>query len=178
MPVEHPVLIPAYDGDRDRTLPEAGTHPRGYDVSAYLMPRSDARARPGAGDEYSAGMPAALRLEVFVEDLDVFADFYTRVLGFSLADDRRGEDNPYVSVVRDDVRIGAAPPWQGIDRGARDVPTGVEIVLEVDDVHADLDRVTRAGWPLAQSLQRRPWGLTDFRVHDPDGHYLRLTGRS
>jgi lactoylglutathione lyase len=31
--------------------------------------------------------------------------------------------------------------------------------------------------PLEQDLQDRPWGLTDFRIIDPAGYYLRVTGR-
>jgi lactoylglutathione lyase len=123
------------------------------------------------------GLAAALRIEVFVADLDAFVDFYVRVLAFDLTDDRRTDDWPYAAVSRDGVRIGAARPWRDVDRTARDVPTGVEIVIEVDDVHADRARVTEAGWPLSAPLQQRPWGLTDFRVHDPDGHYLRITSR-
>jgi hypothetical protein len=32
--------------------------------------------------------------------------------------------------------------------------------------------------PLAEDLQERPWGLTDFRILDPAGYYLRITGRA
>jgi lactoylglutathione lyase len=32
-----------------------------------------------------------------------------------------------------------------------------------------------SGWPLEEPLQDRPWGLTDSRVLDPGGHYLRIT---
>jgi len=35
--------------------------------------------------------------------------------------------------------------------------------------------VVDSGWPLAEDLQQRPWGLIDFRLHDPDGYYLRIT---
>ncbi|MER5183772.1 VOC family protein [Streptomyces sp. NPDC002896] len=122
-------------------------------------------------------MAAALRIELFVEDIDAFADFYRRVLAFTLVDDRRSDDSPYAAVARDGVRIAAVPAWRTIDRAARDIPTGVEIVIEVDDVHADHARVLDTGWPLADSLRQRPWGLTDFRVYDPDGHFIRITGR-
>lgn len=37
------------------------------------------------------------------------------------------------------------------------------------------DRVVAAGWSLAEDLTRRPWGLVDFRLLDPDGYYLRVT---
>jgi len=118
-----------------------------------------------------------LRIELFVGDLDRFADFYTRVLGFTVADDRRDHDVPYLSVRRDGVRFGAVLAGQPVDQAARAAPAGAEIVLEVDDVAAERDRVVAAGWPLNEDLQARPWGLTDFRMYDPDGYLLRLTNR-
>lgn len=121
-------------------------------------------------------MGMSLRIELFVEDLDVFVDFYTRVLAFGVADDRRDTEWPYVAVARDGVRIGAVRAGEGVERAARMVPTGTEIVLEVDDVAAEHDRAVAAGCPPVGGLQRRPWGLTDFRLHDPDGYYLRVTG--
>lgn len=60
---------------------------------------------------------------------------------------------------------------------ARCPPVGVELVLEVDDLREELDRVERAGWPLEEALQARPWGLQDFRILDPSGYYLRITER-
>jgi uncharacterized glyoxalase superfamily protein PhnB len=54
----------------------------------------------------------------------------------------------------------------------------VELVLEVDDVAAERDQITAAGWPMAEDLRARPWGLRDFRVLDPAGYYLRITDRA
>ena len=122
-------------------------------------------------------MGMSLRIELFVDDLDVFVDFYTRVLSFELADDRRDAEWPYAAVARDGVRIGAVRAGKEVDRAARTVPTGTEIVLEVDDVAAEHDRAVAAGHPPVGGLQQRAWGLTDFRLHDPDGYYLRVTGR-
>ena len=76
------------------------------------------------------------------------------------------------------VRVGAARRAVAAARAARLPPTGVELVLEVDDVAAERDLVTAAGWPLDQDLQNRAWGLTDFRVVDPAGYYLRITSRA
>jgi catechol 2,3-dioxygenase-like lactoylglutathione lyase family enzyme len=118
-----------------------------------------------------------LRVELFVASLDVFADFYTSVLGFAVTDDRRQSRSPYLAVRRDEVRIGAVPVAGGIDHSARAVPVGTELVLEVDDLAAERDRVVAAGWPLESDLRARSWGLTDFRLHDPDGYYLRFTDR-
>jgi lactoylglutathione lyase len=118
------------------------------------------------------------RFEIFPDDLDLTIDFYTRVLRFRLAADRRDEPIAYVFLQRGGVRIGAVRAEAPAARAVRLPPTGVELVLEVDDVRAERDAVTAAGWPLSADLQRRPWGLTDFRILDPDGYYLRITDRA
>ncbi len=122
-------------------------------------------------------MPLELRIELFPRDLEAFVDFYVRVLGFVLVQDRRGHANPYVSVRRDSVRIGALPAWVPVDAATRSVPAGAELVLESDDVEAERDAVVSAGWSLDADLKVQAWGLTDFRILDPDGYYIRITGR-
>lgn len=115
-----------------------------------------------------------LRLEIFPDDLDSTVDFYTRVLGFRLERDERGAEAPYVAMRRGGVLLGAARRPDRIDPAMRRPPCGTEIVLEVEDVVAERDRVARA-WPLEEDLTRRSWGLTDFRFLDPAGYYLRIT---
>lgn len=42
----------------------------------------------------------------------------------------------------------------------------------------DLDaayRSCREAGAVVEGLTDRPWGLTGFRITDPDGHYIRLT---
>lgn len=118
-----------------------------------------------------------LRFEVFPADLDRTVDFWTRVMGFALVRDERGTASPYVSLVRDEVQVGAAARPAVEHPELRRPPTGVELVLEVDDVVAERDRVVATSWPLEEDLVERPWGLTDFRLSDPEGHYLRVTAR-
>jgi predicted enzyme related to lactoylglutathione lyase len=122
-------------------------------------------------------MEMTLRFEIFPADLDATVDFYTRVLRFAVTKDQRHEPIAYVSMQRGAVLAGAARRSVPDARPVRRPPTGVEIVLEVDDVAAERDRVVAAGWPLEQDLADRPWGLTDFRIIDPDGYYLRVTSR-
>jgi catechol 2,3-dioxygenase-like lactoylglutathione lyase family enzyme len=121
---------------------------------------------------------ADLRFELFPADLERFRDFYTRVLRFEVLADRRDEDGPYVYLRRGNVRIGAIPAWEAVDPRARSVPHGVEIVIEVDDLVAERDAITAAGYPLTEDIVERSWGLADFRLHDPDGYYLRFTTRA
>ena len=118
-----------------------------------------------------------VRFELFPSDLDATADFYTRVLRFNIVSDRRHDPQPYMVVQRDGVRIGASGRQDHGHQDCRRPPIGVELVLEVDDLDGELDYVQRAGWPLADGLQARPWGLRDFRLLDPSGYYLRLTDR-
>ena len=121
-------------------------------------------------------MDMTLRFEIFPADLDVTVGFYQRALGFQLTDDRRAED--YVALRRGAVRVGAVQTTLPNARAARRPQAGVELVLEVDDVVAERDRVLAAGWPLDEDLQDRSWGLRDFRILDPDGYYLRITSRA
>ena len=76
------------------------------------------------------------------------------------------------------LRVGAVRRDVPDVPAARLPPAGVELVLEVDDVAGERDLVAAAGWPLEQDLQDRSWGLTDFRVVDPVGCYLRITSRA
>lgn len=120
----------------------------------------------------------SLRFEIFTADLDSVVAFYTQVLSFTLVRDERAAQVGYVALDRDGVRIGAAYRDDPVDRSARRPPTGIELVLEVDDLDAEHDRVVAGGWPIEEPRQDRPWGLTDFRILDPAGHYLRITNRS
>ena len=120
----------------------------------------------------------SLRVEVFVADLDATVDFYARVLGFAVVQDDRDGSPPYVALERDLVHVGAVASWEQVPAQRRLPPSGVELVLEVDDLADELARIAAAGWPLHEGLTRRPWGLVDVRLLDPDGHYLRVTGRT
>ena len=120
---------------------------------------------------------AGLRFELFPVDLDRFVDFYVRVLRFVLVADRRDEQPPYVALKRGGVRIGAIPAWEEVNPRLRALPQGVEIVIEVDDLVAEREAVLGAGHPLTEDITERPWGLSDFRIFDPEGYFLRFTTR-
>jgi lactoylglutathione lyase len=123
-------------------------------------------------------MEMTLRCEIFPLDLDAAVDFYTRVLRFNVTKDQRHHPSAYVAMQRGAVRVGAAQREVPDSPAARLPPTGVELVLEVDGVAGERDLVVAAGWPLEQDLQDRAWGLTDFRVVDPAGYYVRITSRA
>jgi lactoylglutathione lyase len=123
-----------------------------------------------------------VRLELFVEDMETSIGFYTRVLGFEVA---RNEPGDYASLQNGDVVLGIGPISKLPEKGGyftREIASsrrglGVEIVLEVEDVDEWHRRVVASGHPVFEPPQKRPWGLRDFRIVDPDGYYLRLTSR-
>ncbi len=123
-------------------------------------------------------MPASLRCEIFPSDLDATVDFYVKVLAFRLIRDERTSDHPYVALERGDVKLGAATRNEVPEREQRRPPTGVELVLEVDSLEADRERVAQTGWPVLEDVTHRPWGLSDFRLLDPSGYYWRITEAS
>jgi catechol 2,3-dioxygenase-like lactoylglutathione lyase family enzyme len=120
-------------------------------------------------------MDASLRIEIFVADLDRTVAFYER-LGFELTS--RSDTRPRYAAFRlGHARIGAAEA-DPVNPALRAGPIGTEIVLEVDNIGGERDRLSDAGVDLATDLRRRPWGLEDFRLTDPDGYYYRFTSRT
>jgi lactoylglutathione lyase len=117
-----------------------------------------------------------LRVELFTDDVPALVAFLVEVLRFEVEGDP-APDADYVAVRRGSVRVGVGTAWSSVDPTHRHVPTGVELVLEVDDLDAEVAHLEATGWPLAEPVQDRPWGLRDVRVHDPAGHYWRLTHR-
>lgn len=119
-------------------------------------------------------MTEQLRLELFPSDVDRSVSFY-ELLGFEVVGRSPGPP-AYASVRLGDVRIGLCEA-EAVIPAARALPVGTEIVLEVDDIGGRRDEIVSRGVVLGEDLVEREWGLTDFRVIDPDGYYLRFTSR-
>lgn len=52
---------------------------------------------------------------------------------------------------------------------------GVEIVIMVENVE-NLYKKAKAFANVIEELTTQPWGIKDFRIEDPFGYYLRITG--
>lgn len=143
-------------------------------------------------------MPATLRIELFPQALTPSILFWTKILNFTLlrhepsssttsTSPSTGTDTGYAHLHRDTIGIGLSTrpptkyPLAAQDPSARPQfrkwPVGVEIVIEVDDVWAEKERVVREGWKLESDMVRQPWGLRDFRIVDPDGYFVRVSER-
>jgi catechol 2,3-dioxygenase-like lactoylglutathione lyase family enzyme len=121
---------------------------------------------------------AQLRLELFVDDLHRSVAFYSDVLRFQVRQRQPG----YVAMYRGNIHLGLGlastlPSGHHFSpealRGHKG--TGVEVVIEVEDIASEYAHVRAIGHPIAELLGDRPWGKRDFRVVDPDGYYLRVT---
>jgi len=151
-------------------------------IAVLIWPRAHSAASPdeAAANATPAASNMSVRFELFVEDTRKSAAFYHRVLGFEGA-----MDSPdYNPIQSGSVKIGicnAHKLWKGHhfspEALAGQKGAGVEIVLEVDDLDATYKRVVENGYPIRDGLAKRPWGLRDFRIVDPDGYYLRITER-
>lgn len=122
-----------------------------------------------------------LRLELFVDDLEASLAFYTGALGF----EEEHRSPGYAAIGNGSVRLGLglasglpAGHYFTPDALARERGTGVEIVLEVDDLQASYQRATAAQARIVSPMKARPWGATDFRLVDPDGYYIRVTSNA
>ncbi|MBY5363667.1 glyoxalase [Rhizobium leguminosarum] len=120
-----------------------------------------------------------LSLELFVESPEKSIDFYRRILGFEVQGSAGTEytmlkNGDAVVAINSRSVLSTDHPLR-IASGQR-AGLGVEIVLKVADVENAYRAAKESGWPVSD-LALQPWGLRDFRLVDPDGYYLRVTGR-
>lgn len=124
----------------------------------------------------------SLRLELFSPNVEQSVNFYTQILNFS--NESNSIDQSYQQVVKGSVILGIGSEaklsedhFLKLKESDSRRGIGIEIVLEVDDVFALYQRAKQSGYPIHVELGDRPWGLTDFRLIDPDGYYIRVTSR-
>jgi len=116
-----------------------------------------------------------LRVELYPADLNATLDFYVHVLDFDCIRDERETGDGYLLLQRDEAVVSASQRADVGDRAARRPPVGVELVLVVDDVIRELDRIRDRGWAIEEGLTSRPWGARDFRLLDPSGYYITVS---
>lgn len=99
-------------------------------------------------------------LELQIPDFEKAKHFYG-TLGFNVIWERSPEKFKGYLVLKKDPRDSK--------RGY-----AVEIVLMVKNVEKYFEKV-KGVVNIVEPLQKRPWGLVDFRIEDPFGFYLRFT---
>jgi catechol 2,3-dioxygenase-like lactoylglutathione lyase family enzyme len=110
-----------------------------------------------------------------VDDVAVSADFYVAQLGFTVDEDWGG---PFKVVARDDLRLWLSGPGSS---AARAMPDGRapaaggwnRIVIEVDDIGAEVERLGTAGVTFRSEVVRGPGGA-QVLIEDPAGNPIEL----
>ena len=129
------------------------------------------------------------KIELFVRDLEVSARFYADALGFQREPKRQVEAGGRM-LEHQALRHGNTIVALGLlDRLPRSHPIapkspdervgrGLELCFYVPepDLDAWQDRARAAGYQVVHELAERPWGARDFRMIDPDGYYVRVSG--
>lgn len=119
-----------------------------------------------------------LHIEFFVEDIARSRAFYTGILGFAVA---RQKADGFTELRRGSATIALNdrqilnPDHPARPAAGERIGKGVEVVLVEDSLEELYDHVLASGWPISTPLTKQPWGMTDFRVLDPDGIYIRVT---
>lgn len=104
--------------------------------------------------------------------------FYIDTLQFTM----RNRKENYAFIGRDNIFLAAIeiPSQETLEEKSsyRRPTKGLEIVLEVDDLVAERDRIVQNGYMLEDDIRLQDWGLQDFRLVDPDGYCkFRSQGR-
>ena len=115
--------------------------------------------------------------QLFVADIALSCEFYTKRLGFSVAF-TYGEPPFYGQVFRDGARLNlrclARPP---IDPELRDSEDLLSASITLDDAKPLFLEFQAAGVTFHQPLKTEPWGARTFIVRDPDGNLILFSGR-
>jgi catechol 2,3-dioxygenase-like lactoylglutathione lyase family enzyme len=117
--------------------------------------------------------------QLFVADIKSSCDFFTGVLGFSVAF-IYGEPPFYAQVLRDGARINlrcvAQPMIDVALRDREELLSAALTVATAEETKLLFLEFQAAGVAFFQTLRREPWGARDFIVRDPDGNLLLFAG--
>jgi len=120
---------------------------------------------------------AAAEPQLYVRDLVASTEFYSRMLGFSVAF-AYGEPPFYGQVVRDGARLNLRQvDGPVIDPVRRDAEQLLAASISLEDAKPLFLEYQNAGVEFAQPLRTEPWGARTFIVRDPDGNLLLFAGR-
>jgi catechol 2,3-dioxygenase-like lactoylglutathione lyase family enzyme len=127
----------------------------------------------------SKAVISATAAQVFVSDIKVSCDFFTKKLGFTIVF-VYGEPPFYAQVKRDRGLLNLKSMDQPvIDPELRDresllsADMGVDTAEQIKQLFLEFQA---AGASFFQTLRKEPWGARTFIVKDPDGNLLLFAG--
>ena len=117
----------------------------------------------------------ASALSLTVADPERSARFLEQTFDF----EREMAADGFVSLTRPDVGFNVVnlrtglPTFKPRERAAQ-IADGILIVLVVDDIDAEYERLTAAGSPILTPIETEEWGERSFQVQDPNGVIVQL----
>jgi predicted enzyme related to lactoylglutathione lyase len=114
-------------------------------------------------------------LSLTVADPELSARFLEQTFDF----ERDMAADGFVSLRRPDVGFNVIylraglPTFKPRERATR-TADGVLVVLVVEEIDAEYDRVTAAGTPILTPIETEEWGERYFQVEDPNGVIVQL----
>jgi len=115
--------------------------------------------------------------QLYVRDIVAASEFYSRMLGFSVAF-TYGEPPFYSQVVRDGARLNLRQVDDPVvDPVRRDTEQLLAASITLENAKPLFLEYQKAGVEFAQPLRTEPWGARTFIVRDPDGNLLLFAGR-
>lgn len=122
--------------------------------------------------------PIAAEPQLYVRDILASSDFYSRMLGFSVAF-THGDPPFYGQVCRGGARLNLRQVDDPVvDPVRRDSEQLLAASITLEDARPLFLEYQEAGVEFAQSLRTEPWGARTFIVRDPDGNLLLFAGHS
>ena len=116
--------------------------------------------------------------EIFAQDLVLSRAFYANAIGLTVTQ----ESPAFIVLEKGAVKLHLVArdhlPAAQRRRGCIGMPAAcaVELCFEVPDIIGAYDLARQSGHAVTEPLRDQPWGRTDFRMFDPDGVYVRVTG--
>ena len=115
--------------------------------------------------------------QLYVRDVAASCEFYSRMLGFSVAF-TYGEPPFYGQVFRDGARLNLRHVDDPVvDPIRRDTEQLLAASITLEDATPLFVEYQTAGVEFVQPLRTEPWGARTFIVRDPDGNLLLFAGR-
>lgn len=102
---------------------------------------------------------------IHVKNLDQSIPYYIDVLGFSL-DFQYGE---YVGIKHGAIFLHLS---SSLNPGKKKEPGTGHVCIECDEIDIYYEDILKKGAVISVPLDRRPYGMRDFAVDDPDGNTL------
>lgn len=145
-----------------------------------LKPANELPSKPmSSPNRGSVAMPTLVAAEpqLYVRDIAVSTEFYSRKLGFSVAF-THGEPAFYAQVFRDGARLNLRHVDEpALDPVRRDAEQLLAATITLEDAEPLFAEFQAAGVEFVQPLRTESWGARTFMVRDPDGNLLLFAGR-